>query len=114
MNADTIKTVRRWEEFRGMLSRRIRYKITRGGLLFSFGILLVGLGAILSANNLMFLIAAAMMATLLVSGFVSRTCLAGLELDFQVPEHVSAGRSVPGRLLVRNQKWLMPSFSIRV
>lgn len=97
-----------------MLSRRIRYKITRGGLLFSFGILLVGLGAILSANNLMFLIAAAMMATLLVSGFVSRMCLAGLELDFQVPEHVSAGRIVPGRLFVRNQKWLIPSFSIRV
>jgi uncharacterized protein (DUF58 family) len=111
----TIKTVRRrWEQFRNLLARRVRYKITRGGLLFSFGILLVGLGAILSANNLMFLIAAAMMATLLVSGFVSRLCLAALELDFLVPEHVSAGRSVPGKLFVRNQKWAIPSFSIRV
>jgi uncharacterized protein (DUF58 family) len=106
--------VRPWQEFRSLVFRRIRYKITRGGLLFSFGILLVGVGAILSANNLMFLIAAAMMATLLVSGFVSRTCLAGLELDFLVPEHVSAGRSVPGKLFVRNQKWMIPSFSIRV
>ncbi|HEV2445157.1 MAG TPA: hypothetical protein VGS58_04525, partial [Candidatus Sulfopaludibacter sp.] len=69
--------------------------------MFSFGILVVGLAAILSANNMMFLIAAAMMATLLVSGFVSRLCLAGLELDFLVPEHVSAGRSVPGKLFVR-------------
>src|SRR5579872_3858761 len=106
--------MRPWNEFRSILFRRIRYKITRGGLLFSCGILLVGISAILSANNLMFLIAAAMMATLLVSGFVSRTCLAGLELDFLVPEHVSAGRSVPGKLFVRNQKWLIPSFSIRV
>jgi uncharacterized protein (DUF58 family) len=106
--------VRYWEEIRGMIARRIRYKITRGGLLFSLGILLVGLGAILSANNLMFLIAAAMMATLLVSGFVSRLCLAGLELDFQVPEHVSAGRRFPGKLYVGNQKWIIPSFSIRV
>ena len=62
------------------MARRVRYKITRGGLLFSFGILVVGLAAIISANNLMFLIAAAMMATLLVSGFVSRLCLAALEL----------------------------------
>jgi uncharacterized protein (DUF58 family) len=55
-----------------------------------------------------------MMATLLVSGFVSRLCLAALELDFLVPEHVAARRSVPARLFVRNSKWLMPSFSIRV
>ena len=76
--------------------------------------MLVGLAAIASANNLLFLILAAMLATLLVSGFVSRLCLAALELDFLVPEHIPAGRSVPGKLYVRNQKWLMPSFSIRV
>lgn len=108
------QTVGPWTHLRDFLARRGRYKITRGGLLFSFGILLVGIGAILSGNNLMFLIAAAMMATLLVSGFVSRLCLAGLELDFLVPEHVSAGRTVPGKLFVRNQKWVIPSFSIRV
>src|SRR5215469_6790343 len=55
-----------------------------------------------------------MMATLLVSGFVSRLCLAALELDFLVPDHVPARRFVPGTLYVRNQKWIMPSFSIRV
>jgi len=104
----------RWEQIRSVLTRRIRYKITRGGILFTLGILLVGLAAIISANNLLFLITAAMMATLLVSGLVSRLCLAGLELDFLVPEHVPAGRTVPGKLFVRNQKWLMPSFSIRI
>jgi len=103
-----------WEQLRNVLARRIRYKITRGGLLFTFAILLVGIGAVVSANNLLFLIVAAMLATLLVSGFVSRLCLAGLELDFLVPEHVPAGRSVPGKLFVRNQKWLIASFSIRV
>jgi uncharacterized protein (DUF58 family) len=96
------------------VTRRIRYRITRGGLLFTCAILLVGLGAVVSANNLLFLIVAAMMATLLVSGLVSRLCLAALELDFLVPEHVPAGRSVMGKLFVRNQKLLMPSFSIRV
>jgi uncharacterized protein (DUF58 family) len=105
---------KRWAQLRRVLLGRIRYRITSGGLLFTFAILMVGLGAVVSGNNLLFLILAAMLATLLVSGLVSRLCLAGLELDFLVPEHVCAGRVVPGRLLVRNQKWLIPSFSIRV
>src|SRR5881396_1254388 len=103
-----------WEHLRGALLRRIRYKVTRGGLLFTIAILGVFLGAIVSANNLLFLIVATMLATLLISGLVSRLCLAGLELDFIVPEHVPAGRPVPAKLYVRNNKWLMPSFSIRV
>jgi uncharacterized protein (DUF58 family) len=105
---------KRWQHIRGALARRIRYKITRGGMVFAVAIPLVSLAALVSTNNLLFLIAAAMMATLLVSGLVSRLCLAALELDFLVPEHIPAGRNVPGRLFVRNQKWLMPSFSIRV
>jgi uncharacterized protein (DUF58 family) len=103
-----------WKPLRTALARRFRYKITRGGVLFVLAILFVSVAAVASANNLLFLIMAAMMATLLVSGFVSRLCLAGLELDFLVPEHIPAGRFVPGKLFVRNQKWLMPSFSIRV
>src|ERR1022692_4691986 len=105
---------RRWQNIRGAVERRIRYKITGGGMLFTAVILLVSLAAVVSTDNLLFLIAAAMMATLLVSGLVSRLCLAALELDFLVPEHIPAKRAVPGRLFVRNQKWLMPSFSIRV
>ena len=105
---------RHWEQLRSAVARRVRYKITPGGLLFSFAILVVGLGAVISANNLLFLIVAAMLATLLISGLVSRLCLAALELDFLVPEHIPAGRNMPGELFVRNQKWLMPSFSIRV
>ena len=103
-----------WQQIRKALARRIRYRITRGGVLFSGAILVVLFSAFVSGNNLLFLIAATMLSTLLVSGFVSRLCLAALELDFQVPEHVPARRTVPGSLFVRNQKWLMPSFSIRV
>jgi uncharacterized protein (DUF58 family) len=102
------------KHLRSALARRIRYKVTRGGVLFTSAILMVGLGAVISGNNLLFLIVAAMLATLLISGLVSRLCLAGLELDFVAPEHVPAKRAVPCKIYVRNQKWLMPSFSIRV
>jgi uncharacterized protein (DUF58 family) len=104
----------RLRQLQAALARRIRYKVTRGGILFVVAIVVVGSAAIVSANNLLFLIVATMLSTLLVSGLVSRLCLAGLELDFVVPEHVPAGRSVPGKLYVRNTKWFMPSFSIRV
>ncbi len=96
------------------LRRRRRYNITRGGLLFTLAMLLVGLGAVATANNLLFLVEATMLSTLLVSGLVSRLSLAGLQLDFSVPEHVSAGRPVAASLYVRNLKRLLPSFSVEV
>ena len=44
----------------------------------------------------MFLILAAMLATFMVSGFVSRLGLAGLELDLILPQHIRHGeRSAP-------------------
>ena len=104
----------RLRRLRSAVRRRIRYRITRGGLLFTLAVLLVAAAAAVSTNNLMYLILATMISTMLVSGFISRLCLAGLELDFQIPEHIPAGRSVPARLYVRNHKWVMPSFSIRV
>ncbi len=104
----------RWLRIRSVLLRRVRYKVTRGGVLFTATVMLVAAAAVVSANNLLFLILATMLSTLMVSGLISRLCLAGLELDFLVPEHVSAGRTIPARLYVRNLKFWMPSFSIHV
>src|ERR1051325_5360803 len=104
----------RLRRIRGELIRRVRYRITKGGALFTLAVLLVGMAAVVSANNLLFLILAAMISTILISGFISRLCLAGLELDLLIPEHVTAGRSVAARLFVRNLKFWMPSFSIRL
>jgi uncharacterized protein (DUF58 family) len=83
-------------------------------MLFTAAIVMVALAAVASANNLLFLILATMLSTLMVSGLVSRLCLAGLQLDFLVPEHVSAGRTIAAKLYVRNTKFWMPSFSIHV
>lgn len=87
---------------------------TRGGLLFMAAMAAVGVASALTANNLLFLILAAMLATLMVSNLVSRLSLAGLELDFRMPEHLSARRAFPARILVRNRKRWMPSFSVQL
>ncbi len=104
----------RLQRLRTAIRRRIRYRITRGGLLFTLAVALVAAAAAASANNLLFLILATMLATLLVSGFISRLCLAGLELDLLLPEHISAGRVGRAKLYVRNLKGWMPSFSVQV
>jgi len=102
------------QKLRSAMRRRIRYQITRGGMLFTLAVALVAAAAIFSGNNLLFLILATMISTMLVSSFISRLCLAGLELDLLLPEHISAGRAARAKLYVRNLKVWMPSFSIQV
>jgi len=97
-----------------LVKPRIQYRITRGGLLFLMALLLTGAGAFLSANNLLFLVFSSMLALLLVSGFLSRLVLAGLEVDLSLPEHVSARTPTPAVLRIRNLKYLTPSFSIEL
>src|SRR5258708_5009068 len=92
----------------------IRYRVTRGGVAFTVALLIVAVAAALSANNLLFLIAAAMLATLLVSSFVSRLSLAGLQVELFLPDHISARRPTPAKIRLRNLKWIMPSVSIQI
>ena len=93
---------------------RVRERVTLIGALYIVALVLTGLAAFASANNLLFLILAAMLATLMVSGLINRLGIAGLELDVRLPEHISARRKTPARLVLRNAKRRIPSFSIQV
>jgi len=101
----------RW---RKVLEQNVRQRVTVLGTLFSLALAMVGVAAFLSANNLLFLLLAALIATLLISGLVSRLGLAGLELRVQVPDHIAARRKLAGRVIISNSKLLMPSFSLRL
>src|SRR5437016_14294865 len=93
-----------WTRIRGSWAIGLRQQITRAGLAYTATLLVVALAAFLSANNLLFLILAAMLSTLLVSGFISRLGLAGLELDLVLPEHISARRKVRAGIRLKNVK----------
>jgi uncharacterized protein (DUF58 family) len=95
-------------------SSGLRQQITRAGLAYTATMAIVGLAAFLSANNLLYLIMAAMLSTLLVSGFISRLSLAGLELDAILPEHISARRKVRASIRLKNLKRWIPSFSVHL
>jgi uncharacterized protein (DUF58 family) len=92
----------------------IRQRVTRLGLAFSMVIILVGLAAFLSANNLLFLLLALLISTFLISGVFSRLGLYRLELTFTLPEHVAAKQPIVARVSVRNGKSWMSSFSIHL
>lgn len=102
------------KRLRDLLEDNMRQQVTKLGFVVTLAVVLVGLAAFVSGNNLLFLLLAALLATLLISGFISRLGLAGLELNITLPEHVVARRRISGRLAVKNSKWLVPSFSLHL
>ena len=102
------------ESVRRSLSGGVRQQVTLFGVIYSLAIVMVGTAAFLSGNNLIFLILSVLFAAMLVSGFISRLSLAALRLEFFLPDHIAARRPVHCRIVVENEKWLMPSFSIHL
>jgi len=97
-------------------ARRVRdaldFEVTRTGALYAVVVLVIGIAAINTGNNLLYVIVAAMLAAIAVSGIASTLCLRGLELDLKVPEHIFAGIDVPATICVRNPRKWLPSLSI--
>jgi uncharacterized protein (DUF58 family) len=105
---------RAWRKVRAFWMQGLRQQVTGAGIAYTAAMGVVGAGAFISANNLLFLIFAAMLSTLLVSGFISRLGIAGLEINLLVPEHISARRKVRAGIRIRNLKKIIPSFSIHL
>src|SRR5665213_583360 len=78
----------------GWLSYQIEYKVTREGIVYIAGILVVALAALNTGNNLLFMVLACLMAGLLISGLLSRVVLGGIDVDLELPEHIFARRTI--------------------
>ena len=90
------------------------FEVTRAGVAYILVALVIGIAALNTGNNLLYIVVAAMLAGILVSGFVSALVLRGLELDVRLPQHLFAGSAVQGRIVLGNSRRFLPSFSIRV
>lgn len=90
------------------------YDVTRGGIIYALVTLVIAIAALNTGNNLLYIVVAAMLAAILVSGYGSALVLRYLELDIRLPEHVFAGRPVMGRIVLQNPRRWLPSFSVRV
>lgn len=96
------------------LRQTFHYEVTKAGVVYVLVTLVIGIAALNTGNNLLYIVVAAMLAAILVSGVVSALVLRSLELEVRLPEHVFAGRPVVGRIILRNPRRFLPSFSIRV
>jgi len=92
----------------------LSFAITREGGIYILGILLLGLAAINTGNNLLFLILSTLLAAIVTSGIVARTSLRAISVALQVPENVFEGERVSLKVSLRNEKLLLPSFSVAV
>ena len=90
------------------------YEVTRAGLIYILITVVIAIAAINTGNNLLYVVVAALLSAIVVSGVASALVLRNLELDVHLPEHVFAGRPMLARLLLRNTSGWMPSFSVRV
>ncbi len=89
------------------------YDVTRAGIVYVLVAIVIGIAALNTGNNLLYIIVSTMLGAIFVSGIASAIVLRGLEIDIRLPEHVFAGRRVAGRVMLRNRGWL-PSFSVSV
>jgi len=103
---------------RQVVAARVRdamdYEVTRAGMVYMGITLVIGIASINTGNNLLYIVVAALLSAILVSGIASAIVLRHLELDVHLPEHVFAGRPMLARLLLQNLSGWLPSFSIRV
>jgi uncharacterized protein (DUF58 family) len=68
--------------------------------------------ALLSANNLIYLVLSCLLSAMILSGLVSRLGLSGLQLSISFPQHLFARQRSLARVTVSNLKRWFPSFSI--
>lgn len=90
------------------------YELTREGMAYLGVLLVIGVAALNTANNLLFIVVAAMLAAILVSGIASAAVLRRLELEVVVPRNAFATRPVQIRVNLINPRLWLPAFSVRV
>src|SRR3984957_18147823 len=93
---------------------QIDYKLTREGMVYLGVVGILILASVNTGNNLLFMILACSLAGIVMSGVLSRAVLVGVEMKFDMPEHVFAEQPVMAELELRNGKEFWPSFSLRV
>jgi uncharacterized protein (DUF58 family) len=96
------------------LTYHIDFKLTREGIVYVAGVFAIALAALNTGNNLLFMMLAALLAGISMSGILSNVSLSGVELRLALPEHIFAWQAVQGEVALRNDKLTLPSFSLRV
>ncbi|MBF0537563.1 MAG: DUF58 domain-containing protein [Nitrospirae bacterium] len=88
-------------------------RINRAGWLYILLSIFLGFAATNTGNNLIYMITAALLSFMGISGFFGRMNLLNVHADLEFPDEVYAGRQFPLKVLLRNNKTIMPGFLLR-
>ncbi|TAJ07588.1 MAG: DUF58 domain-containing protein [Nitrospirae bacterium] len=107
----------RFEKIREFFRWLYRYRsirLTQDGTRFVLLTLAIGVAAINTGNNLLYLLLAMMLSLIVMSGILSEQCLRQLEIQRLLPREVFANRPATGGFSIANRKPRLPTFSLRV
>ncbi len=92
--------------------RKLRF--TREGKFFTFVTFGVGVAAINTANNLLYLVLGLLLSIIILSGVLSEIALRGLVFRRRLPRRAYAGSALLVEIEVQNIKKWAPSYSVEV
>ncbi len=89
-------------------------KITREGKRFILAAVLIGVAAVNTGNNLIYLIFSLMLSFILLAIALLRTNLSGISLEVSLNHPVFAGEQSHALFTIRNRKQRIPAYSIHI
>jgi uncharacterized protein (DUF58 family) len=104
----------RLRALRALLRPPRRLRVLRAGVLLICGTLALGVSALLTGNNLLYLLMGALLGTISLSGWLSERALRNIWLRRTVPRAVTAGTPAHLEYSVRNGKRRLPSHGLEL
>ncbi len=104
----------RMRKFFRWFYRNRSLSLTSEGKRFVLLALAIGLAAVNTGNNLLYLLLAMMLSLIVVSGLLSEQCLRRVLIQRRLPAHIFAGSPSTGYFSIANGKARVPSFSLHV
>lgn len=100
--------------WRALLKPLRTLKITREGKWYIGILLLIGIAAINTGNNLLYLVVAMLLSLIVVSGVISEHTLRRVSIERTWPKHIFKGSPALARIAITNLKRRFSTFSISV
>ena len=105
------------------LARNVRLEYLQSGLamnvmsagwIFTAFVLIVAIACVTTGNNLLYMVLAALLSTMVISGVASRLSIGDVSVSLRFPDHIFAGEPTHLEITLSNQKRFFPSFSLTV
>jgi uncharacterized protein (DUF58 family) len=106
--------MRAWRRLAPWLRPPRRLRFTRAGVILTVTILALGLAALNTANNLLYLVLGALLGLIVVSGWLSEQVLRHLSVERRLPRAAVAGQPVRVSYDITNHKVRFPSLALEL